>query len=176
VHPNTIAEVAAGAAAVAALASWASVAQSSRWQKRERQPELSIDLSQNLDTNQIQIRVTNTGGGIAKGVNFWALEGSMICAGGLPPHATLAPGAGVTLSTSLIPVKGSRNVRAVVMCRGGDYMHAWTAAGIHRKWPLRTLGFDRKAPSFNDQVRELYPDVGDPAAYTLVRSDLISST
>jgi hypothetical protein len=54
------------------------------------------------------------------------------------------------------------------MCRAGRFMHAWSAAGVHRKWPLQWWRFERKAPSYSDMVRGFYPHVGDPTGYQLV--------
>jgi hypothetical protein len=146
------------AAAIAAIAAWAAVIQSSRWQRRQRAPELNIQVSEILGSNvEIRVRIENSGGGFARQAYFWVREGPAVCASGVPPHGSLGAGQGVTVRPHMSRV-GQPYVEAVVWCHFGRRIHAWDAGGRHKSWILNALW--RKISRINDEgiVRRFYRD------------------
>jgi hypothetical protein len=153
------------ASAVAALAAWAAVLQASRWQRRQRLPWLHIEVAEGLDTGTVRLRIENGGGGIARGVWFWVREGSQAVVSGLPPHGLLAAGKGVSIATRLQAT--GRDAEAVVICRSGPRIHAWDAAGRHKKWRLNWWAFPK--PGSNQTiVNRFYPHAPDIGSLRLL--------
>jgi hypothetical protein len=161
--------VSAIAAAVAAIASSVSVFLSSRWQKRAREPHLAIQLSRELGDGRqpfpVNIRIENDGGGVAQPARFWASIGDRkrACFGGVPPNASLAPGAGVTLKTGLVSTSSSDEAMAVVVCRIRKRVHAWNMLGDHKSWRITkpSLGWagDADDPlSMDDVIHHFYSE------------------
>jgi hypothetical protein len=163
VSTEKAAVVSAIASAIAAVAAWAAVLQSTRWQRRQREPWLHVQVSQLLDLQRIRVRIDNSGGGIAQEAAFWVREGGAAATSGIPPHGSIAPGKGVTLMTGLQPT-GDRFAEAVVICRSGPRVHAWDAAGRHKSWRLNRWAF--RKPGSNEQiVHRFYPQA--PSIHTL---------
>jgi hypothetical protein len=163
------------AAAVAAIASWAAVWQAGRWQRRQREPWLHIQVSQDLGSGRIGVRVDNAGGGIAQEAVFWVCEGAHACTTGLPPYGSLAPGRSVSMLTRLQATPGTHHSFAAVICRSGPRIHAWDAGNRHKSWRLNKWAFPKPGSS-EAIVHRFYPDT--PAiedlrlvGYTNVQTD-----
>jgi hypothetical protein len=165
------AAVSATAAAIAALASWGAVMQTSRIQRRQLSPLLSIQAATIIDHGNVRIHVENSGGAIALGVWFWVREGAEVCVGGLPPHGSLAPGHGVTVLSALTS-GDSEYQEAVVICRSGPRLHAWDAGGRHKTWRLREpIRWLRKV-SNETIVHRFYPQAPATEDLEMVRYEL----
>lgn len=166
-------EVSAIASAVAAIASCLAVMQATAEQRRRRRPHLFIQPSNVMQPdggNLIRLRIENGGEGVARAVYFYAREGQTVCASGLPPDGLLAGLKGVTINTALTPGK-SRLAEAVVLCRVGNRIHAWDAAGRHMS---RTLRFPRLRRFSNETlVRKFYPDAPSIDTLTMVGYDVM---
>jgi hypothetical protein len=162
----------ATASAVAALAAWAAVAQASRWQRRQREPWLHIQVSEMMGPAQrvIRVRIDNSGAGIAQEALLWVREGPNAVASGVPPHGSIAPGHGVTLNTGLAPV-AARSAEAVVVCRSGPRIHAWDAGGRHKSWRLNRWAFPRPG-STERIIHRFYPHAPPIDELTLVGYEL----
>jgi hypothetical protein len=93
--------------------------------------------------------------------------------GGLPPTGSLGPGKSVTMETGLIPVKGQRVVKAVVLWRYGTKTYAQAGAPSHRKkWSRRRWAF--WAPKSNEKmVQRFFADAGPFASWQLVSSRVV---
>jgi hypothetical protein len=156
VSAETAAVVSAFASAVAALAAWAAVAQAVRWQRRQREPWLTIDVSEMLGSGLIRVRIENTGGGVAQAAVFWVREGSEVCSSGIPPSGSLSPGGHIDFRPDLTPSE-SRLAEAVVICRFGRWIHAWDAAGRHKKWLLNAAWRKLRKSSNEVIVHRFYP-------------------
>jgi hypothetical protein len=167
-HVTSASEISAIASAVAAVAAWAAVAQATREQRQRRKPHLFIQSSNALlpgGSSFIRLRVENGGEGVAREVWFYSRSGDTVCVSGLPPHGVLAGRSGVTLNTHLASSKG-RFQEAVAICRIGNRMHAWDAAGRHTS---RTLRFPKLRPFSNDTfVRHFYPEAPELETLTVV--------
>jgi hypothetical protein len=161
---------ATGIAAVAAVASWASVWQSSRFQRRALEPRVNVQASELLapsGDNQIRLRIQNTGGGFAQEAMFWIKEGDHVAMGGVPPYGALAPGEGVTVSTDLRPAN-SHETHVLVIWRYGTRTYAQAGAPSHRKsWSRRKWAF--WGPKSNQAiVSRFFPSAGPAASWKLV--------
>lgn len=148
------------AAAIAALASLASVRQSRRAWIAERTPELHMQAIAAADTRKVWLEVHNAGGGLAREIFFYFVEGEKVVAGHLPPNGMLAAGAGVRLSTELIKhgELTGRMIGAVVCADSGRNIHAWSATGAnYKRWTSRSL--KRHGVSNNDAVAAVLPEL-----------------
>jgi hypothetical protein len=143
------------ASAVAAVAAWAAVRQAGRWQRRQLEPLLNIQVSEVIDVGFIRIRVENTGGGFAREARLWVRQDPYACYTGVPPHGSVGPGAGVTLSTTMPPTKA--DVQGVVICRYGPRLFAWDVVGRHKRWRFNRWALWQPSSDAN-AVRRFYAD------------------
>ena len=167
--PTVFTATSAVAAAVAAIAAWATVYVEHRARKRAREPALTISIAQSLDGGPERITVENEGGGVAREVNFLVISGPNVCFGGLPPTGTLGPGKRIVLAAGYPATMEHAPVVAAVICRFGPYMMAWDAAGRHERQHLdRTSGISQ-----HDMLRRFYPDVPPVDALSPYRYELL---
>jgi hypothetical protein len=75
---------------------------------------------------------------------------------GVPPHGSLGPSQGVTLTTALTHLPRA-SAQAVVIYRSGPRIHAWDAGGRHKSWRLNKWAL-RKPGSNATITRRFYPD------------------
>jgi len=150
----------AGAAALAAAASWVAVLQSRRAWTAERLPEIQMQALVDPSTRKVSVQVYNAGGGLGRDVVVFLVEGDRYLVANIPPHGMLAPGRGVLLETPLVK-QGQltgRMVGVAVCSDSARTVHAWTAGGGgYKRWRPGRL---RKKPVSNfDVFRALVPDV-----------------
>jgi hypothetical protein len=158
--------VSAACAALAALASWATVRQGRRDFLAARLPELEITVIEGLDTGAIKVHVVNHGQGPARNVKLAVIEGGAAIYGSLPPTGGLAGGESRMLMTAMSPASG-QGEKAVVICLDvAGALHGWAAGGRHRRWKLSRPWNKR----LNDEkvFQHFFPKV-DVFEYPLVR-------
>lgn len=140
------------AAALAAAASWRSVA----LVRAGVLPDLHGVALANQQTGNIDITIRNTGGGIAKAVHVMAVIGGDGIVGPIS-DGFLRPGEGFHITTP-IP-QGVPDVAVVLFCRdANEVLRAWSAHGgrkVYRSTILRRKRYPDNDVIFND----LYPNV-----------------
>lgn len=148
------------AAAIAALAAWATVYTERRWRRRAAEPLLTISVSQVIDPlggpASIRVAVENTGGGVAREAYVWVREGDTIATSGLPPTGSIGPGRRVIMKTGLSPV--GRDAEAVVVCYFDKYVLAWDAAA--REYRASRKRWKTKRESRAHTLDHFYPGAG----------------
>jgi hypothetical protein len=123
-------------AAVAAAASWKSALTTNRAAREARWPLLVTQPMFDPGTSDLQLRVENVGGGVARQVFFYLGFGSVRTVG-LVPTGFLRPGEGVSF---VIDAKHDPNVDAKVVTICNDawgVLHAWRIDGEHRTYQSR---------------------------------------
>jgi hypothetical protein len=152
-------------AAVAAGASWATVAQARRERKRRETPDIHMRVIQRLPSNEVDIHVVNYGGP-AKDVRFCVVESGQVAYGTLPPNGHIDPGEHRTLTTAL--VAADEKAPAIGYVAGfnllGDRMFVSSLNGDERRWRFRRRFLPDRKTSDHDVLKAFYPDIGDITA------------
>ncbi len=119
------------AAAIAALASWASVLQSKRAAKEASRPLLQVQKIIDSRTNTVGAVITNAGTGAARGTGIFLTYPPFYVTGALG-HGFLFPGDTVHVTTA-IPFSSTQiETDVVVLCRDKDSVpHYWNAMEKH---------------------------------------------
>lgn len=147
---------AAGFAAVAACASWASVWQNRRERLAAARPELHLEVQQSLGTGAITLHITNNGGA-AKKVRFCVIEGDQFIYGHPFPTAVFRPGESRLLTTEA-NASGEKTAKGFVsgVDMAGRRLYLSAVAGGQRVY--RLTGW-RAARDLSDQtiIDGLYP-------------------
>ena len=153
-----IAIVAAPAfAALAALASWASIIQTRRLAREENSPQLQIQKVVSPE-GCVGAVITNAGGGAARGAGFW------LCC---PPyyaqsplgHGFLFPGETRQVWTTIVVTDPPARIDVLALCRDRrSFAHYWNADERHR-----VLKNWRGRPKYSGDVptifHKFHPDV-----------------
>jgi hypothetical protein len=149
----------AGAAAVAAGASWASVRQTRKLWLIERAPDLQMIALVDRDSNRVTLQLHNAGGGFARDVVVYLVEGTRYFIAYAPMNGVIRPGQGVEIQTPLVkepPINGPL-VGAVIAADVTGTTHAWSASGTrHRRWTRKKL--PKKPMSNNEIFSVIVPD------------------
>jgi hypothetical protein len=161
-HAAEAAQIASAAfTAVAAGASWAAVTQTRRQWRREREPELHLQITETRSGGQgrLELHIENSGG-MAKAVSYAAASDIEACLGFVGPNLMLQSGDGVTIWTHLTPRPEGVPVKGVVIAwdRSSRYAHAWSDSGEHKHWRRRNWPTQR--PKGGDWIfAQFFPDV-----------------
>jgi hypothetical protein len=91
-------------AAVAAIASWASVSQTRRERLAAQRPDLLIEVSVHLPEEKVFVQIHNNGG-TARSVRFCVIEGTLMAYGTPQPTGILERGESRTIETALSATK-----------------------------------------------------------------------
>ena len=141
------------AAATAAAAAWRSVALS----VRRSLPELHAQGLRNGQTGKLEVTVTNTGGGVAKGTVVIAMSGTE-SAGGHLGDGFVAPGEAFRVRTNLDVPTDDPDVPIVVYCLDGEnVLRAWASHG-QKKVYRSPLSRRKRYPGHERTFRDLYPN------------------
>lgn len=145
------------AAAIAALASWASVLQARRLARESHSPHLQIQKVVDTQSGTIGAVITNAGGGVARGVGAFLTHPPFFAHGAIG-HGFLFPGETRQIFTP-IPVTDAET-DVLVFCRDRDsFPHYWNANEEHRvfkTWRGRPK-YRRDIPAV---FHEFHPAVG----------------
>jgi hypothetical protein len=113
--------VTAGFAAVAAIASWASVLQTRRERVAAQTPDVHIEVVQAIGANQRNVRVELVNaGGLAKAVKFAVLVDNQLATGHPPPIPTFKPGESRIIETGITPSLDAKRVAFVSYYDAGN--------------------------------------------------------
>jgi hypothetical protein len=169
-----IAIVAAPAfAAIAALASWASIFQTRRLAREESSPQLQIQKVAASD-GTIGVVITNAGGGAARGAGFY-LSSPPYYAGSALGHGFIFPGETREVWTQIAVTDPPTQIDVLALCRDRrSFVHYWTADERHRilkNWRRRPK-YSRDVPSI---FRKFHPEV-DLNALTRVPATVLTPT
>jgi hypothetical protein len=152
------------AAAIAALASWASVLQVRRLARESNAPHLQIQKVVDSPSGTIGVIVTNAGGGAARGAGIFLTHPPFFIRGAIG-HGFLYPGETRQVLTRIPATEAETD--ALVFCRDKDSLpHYWNANEEHRvftTWRGRPK-YRRDIPA---AFREFHPVV-DPDEMTQV--------
>ena len=163
----------AALAAIAAGASWASVFQNRKERIAASMPLMTIDVMVVADTETVRVHLTNSGGGVARGVEFSvsAPEVGLIAYGVSHPTPTFRPGESRLIDTA-IHANRDNELIGFVSCYDatGEHLKAWWPNGDHRDY---RIGRDRVSPSLLMQVAKPGFDIAQmtPVRYTTVERD-----
>ena len=156
-------------AAVAAGASWATVAQARRERKRRETPDIHMRVIQRMPSNEVDIHVVNYGGP-AKDVRFCVIESGQMAYGTLPPNGHLDPNEHRTLTTGL--VAADEKAPAIGYIAGfnlaGDRMFVSSLNGAERRWRFRRRLLPDRKTTDEDVLKEFYPKIGDATDFEWV--------
>jgi hypothetical protein len=144
-------------AAVAAAASWASVAQTRRERIVAQTPELHMELVEAVGQQGrsfLRIQLINAGG-LARYVSFSLADGTQFATGTPPPTPTFRAGESRTIDTGIVPTSGVKPAGFVVCydARGGFYV--WMTDGTKRTYTKDDI--ERNPVQNQDLMRELVP-------------------
>lgn len=123
-------------AAIAAGASWATVAQARHDRIDAATPSMSIDVITPLGSNEVRVQLMNHGPAV-RGVEFAvAVDGQMTFS--VTPRPTLQPGELLILRTAINHVSSADPV-SYVSCHDltGRVLHAWWPDGEHRVYRVK---------------------------------------
>jgi hypothetical protein len=157
-------------AAVAAAASWATVLQTTRLNRRSNQPWLRIQIIVSPATGCYGAVIVNAGEHVASGVSYVIADRATVMAAHLS-HGFLQPGEAIEVLSFCAPV-GSDDPVVVGFVTGRDRFsipHDWTSDERHgirvqRRWL-------RKRPVYSETIPRLatwFPDRPDPKTLTQV--------
>jgi hypothetical protein len=120
------------AAAIAALASWASVLQARRFAREASSPHLQIQMVVDSNSNTIGAVISNAGGGAARGVGVYLTHPPYYVHGAVG-HGFLFPGETREVWTQIPATEAETDVLA--FCRDKDSIpHYWNAKEEHRSF------------------------------------------
>jgi hypothetical protein len=145
-------------AAIAAIASWASVWQARRLARDAGMPHLMVQKIKDANDGTVGSIITNAGGGPARGAGVW-ISHPPFCVKHSLGHGFLYPGEVRRVWTN-IPMQDSVETDVMAMCRDRDsFAHYWTAAEKHRVIKTR---FRRRPKHGTDPAKlfaEFHPGV-----------------
>jgi archaellum component FlaF (FlaF/FlaG flagellin family) len=148
---------------VAALASWAAVAQARKIWRSRLLPELhaqevSILGRNHGDPNRTRFAVHNSGGALAIAAGFGFVSNG-IYVRGLFSDGFVRPGETFHVTTEIEP--GESDAQGVIFCRDADKtLYAWSLRHEAKLWKKRRLRFWRRIPSdWTEIFAEFYSDV-----------------
>jgi hypothetical protein len=148
----------AGAAAVAALASWAAVNQTARQWRRSQRPELQVDVVVDAVSRRMTVQAYNRGGGIAMRTVLFLIEKDMIHIATPHDHGAIRPAQMGQARSDILQQESSKSVVAAALCNDAlGRTHAWTATGKHKVWSRRKLR--RRKLTNLDVLQELIPSI-----------------
>jgi len=137
-------------AAVAALASWASVWQARKLAREDHAPLLMAQKVVTAGTNTIGAVVTNAGGGPARGAGIYLAHPPHKVQGPLG-HGFLYPGQSRYVQTNIPATEVETDV--MVLCRDREsYPHFWNAQEEHRVY--KTLF--RRRPNYQRDMPKVF--------------------
>jgi hypothetical protein len=141
------------AAAIAALASWASVLQARRISREAARPELVIQKVVDTETQTIGAIVTNTGSAPARGAGLY-LSFPPYKVNGPLGHGFMFPGDTRRVWTQ-IPAVGNVETDVLVLCRDNRSVpHYWNAAEKHvesKDW--------RRRPRYRKDLAKVFEEL-----------------
>jgi hypothetical protein len=148
--------VAAGFAAIAAGASWASVWQSRRERIDARTPDMHVEVQHAQDTDAVLVFIASNGGP-AKGVYFLVVAGNMAILGHPEPSTLFRPGESRILQTTL--QRSAEPPVGFIACHdlAERHLYVWAATGERRVYRIKGLRRDRRDLTDGLLMDELYP-------------------
>lgn len=142
-------------AAIAALASWASVLQASRLARESNSPHLQIQKIVDPQTETIGAVITNAGGGAGRGVGIFLTHPPYYVHGAIG-HGFLFPGETRQVLTPIPATEVETDV--LVFCRdNASIPHYWNANEDHR-----TLKTWRGKPKHRRDIPEVFREFHPP--------------
>jgi hypothetical protein len=145
-------------AALAALASWASVWQSRKLARESSAPLLMAQKIVNASDNTIGAVVTNAGGGAARGAGIYISYPPYVVQGALG-HGFLYPGEKRQVLTN-IPAGDGVETDILLLCRDkNSFGHFWSANEDHRVYKTRFRRRPRYRPDIYNVFREFHPAI-----------------
>jgi hypothetical protein len=148
---------AAGFAAVAAVASWASVFQNRRERLAAGTPEVHLEPQRELGTDQIMLHIASNGG-LAKRVRFIVVAGSNAVFGYPAPIPTFRAAESRVIETALEAPEDTK-LKGFIACYDatGARYYVWPMEGKPRVYRMR--GWRRHRGTFSDDtlMKKFYP-------------------
>jgi len=156
---------AAAFAAVAAIASWASVLQTRRERLAAQRPDLLIEVSVHLPEEKVFVQIHNNGG-TARSVRFCAIEGSLMAYGTPQPTGILERGESRSIETSL-PATKDREAKAWVsgVDAAARTIYVASSKGITKRYKLKKLAKDFTDAQITEDLYGIPPEALSPVSH-----------
>lgn len=152
-------------AAVAAIASWASVLQTRRERLEAQKPDLLIEVSVHLPEEKVFVQIHNNGG-TARSVRFCAIEGTLMAYGTPQPTGILERGESRSIETSL-PATKDREARAWVsgVDAAARIIYVASSKGMTKRYKLKKLPKDFTDAQITEDLYGIPPKTLSPVSH-----------
>jgi hypothetical protein len=159
-------------AAVAAIASWASVLQTRRERLAAQRPDLLIEVSVHLPEEKVFVQIHNNGG-TARSVRFCTIEGTLMAYGTPQPTGILQRGESRSIETSL-PATKDREAKAWIsgVDAAARTIYVASSKGKTKRYKLKKLSKDFTDAQITEDLYGIPPKTLSPVSHkTLIYGD-----
>jgi hypothetical protein len=152
-------------AAVAAIASWASVLQTRGERLEAQRPDLLIEVSVHLPEEKVFVQIHNNGG-TARSVRFCVIEGTFMAYGTPQPTGILERGESRSIETSL-PATKDREARAWVsgVDAAARIIYVASSKGMTKRYMLKKLPKDFTDAQITEDLYGIPPKTLSPVSH-----------